>query len=97
MPLTTCANGITNSERPAFEQHTVTRDAQIPIFEGDTNFDHGWHCVPQRPKPRPDDDMWSPWEPCNCCNRDYKSGWKRYRRFRFLKGWLSTVAEVHDA
>jgi hypothetical protein len=93
MPLTTCANGITNSERPAFEQHTVTRDVAIPIVEGDADFNYGWHCIPQRPSPRPDDDLWSSWEIVDA-GSDHKTTWRRYRRFRFLKNWLAGVAEV---
>jgi hypothetical protein len=95
---TTYASGIANSKRPPknFVEHTVTRDAAVPVVEGDADFNFGWHCIPQRPPPRADDDLWSPWEIIDASS-DHKTVWRRYRRFRFLSNWLSTFSEAPNA
>jgi len=63
-------------------EHCVTRDAQIPLVEGDHDFYYGFQCVPLRPKPRLDDGSWSSWERCDCCDKDYKTGRRRFRELQ---------------
>jgi hypothetical protein len=53
-------------------EHRYTRDAQVPLFEGDDDLDHGWRAVPIPPSL---DDGWEIFD----TRKDYKTGWRRFR------------------
>lgn len=52
-------------------EHVYTRDARVPICEGDDDFDYGWQSIPVAPGP----DGWVIFDTC----KDYKTGWRRIR------------------
>jgi hypothetical protein len=51
----------------------ITRDARIPIVEGDDDFECGWQCIPLRPTDDDDD-----WQLAEDQPKDYKSIWVRW-------------------
>jgi hypothetical protein len=54
-------------------EKVYTRDAKVPIVEGDDDFEYGWQCIPVQPTA---DDGWFIFD----TSKDYKTGWCRIRR-----------------
>jgi hypothetical protein len=53
-------------------EHVYTRDAVVPLVEGNHDFIYGWQCIPQRPSP---DGRWEIFD----LSKDDKTGWRRIR------------------
>jgi hypothetical protein len=51
-----------------------TRDEQVPLRAGDTDFDYGWRCIPVPPP----GDGYGKWEIFDT-RHDYKTKWVRFR------------------
>jgi hypothetical protein len=53
-------------------EHRYTRDARVPLFDGDDDLDHGWQYIPLPPSL---DDGWHIFDR----RKDRKTGWRRIR------------------
>jgi hypothetical protein len=67
--------------KTAYIELHITRDARVPLYADDEDWDHGWQCIPLPPRP----DEHGEWQIDQTYDSDHKTRWFRLR-IDMLKG-----------